>query len=305
MDKLLIDADPIIYRAGFAAESNEYHIVYVHNADAPSFMPEMIVLSEDPRPWKKQLKLDGGEVIEQEKKVFPLSKADALQMAKTTLAGITNRYPDHEAVLLLSGSDNFRFDVATVKGYKANRKDVPKPVHYGAIREYLIGAHGASESSNCEADDVVSILARQHPRSVIATIDKDLDQIPGLHWDYAKHVEYNVGEIEAMEMFYTQILSGDTTDNIPGLPGVATKTAEGHMVRFSAALELIEDAGDIAGHDYIEFAGSYYWNCVLEMYEDNWTNESIGYVDAALEMARLVKLQEYPGQMWSPPLDLA
>lgn len=70
-----------------------------------------------------------------------------------------------------------------------------------------------------EADDFMGIAASSPSRSCIAvTIDKDLRSVPGWHWNPDKELEpVLVSEEEADRNFHIQWLTGDTTDNIPGI----------------------------------------------------------------------------------------
>ena len=146
---------------------------------------------------------------------------------------------------------------------------------------------GAILVEGWEADDQVSIDSRAYFSPVIATIDKDLDQIPGRHYDYLKKTFYTVDEEEAMWMFYRQILSGDNVDNIPGLPRVGMKTAQKWLE------EWHEDWAEEAGDADIE---EHWWDRIVEKYDAAYDD---GH-SIALEMARLVKMQDYEGQLWSP-----
>ena len=79
----------------------------------------------------------------------------------------------------------------TIAKYKGNRDKMEKPAHYQAVRDYFINDWDAEVVEGIEADDEVSISAwevfRNSPDEYcIATIDKDLDQIPGWHYDYKK-----------------------------------------------------------------------------------------------------------------------
>lgn len=135
-----------------------------------------------------------------------------------------NECTDHE--FFISGSENFRFAIATTYPYKGNRENIKRPKHLQALREHIIGKWNANVSINMEADDVVSIMANNHPHCIIASIDKDLDQIPGSHYNYVKKVFYNVGKFEGLKNFYLQCLTGDKIDNIVGLRGIGPVKAK-------------------------------------------------------------------------------
>jgi len=67
-----------------------------------------------------------------------------------------------------------------------------------------------------EADDLLGIGAVQHGHG-IATLDKDLNGIEGYHYNWKKKEVYVVSPESADIFFYKQLLTGDATDNIPGL----------------------------------------------------------------------------------------
>jgi DNA polymerase-1 len=78
-----------------------------------------------------------------------------------------------------------------------------------------------------EADDVMGVMATKEPDDhVIATIDKDLDQIPGRHFNWNKNKKYTVNSLKADRLFYTQIMAGDPTDNYYGIKGVGPVAAK-------------------------------------------------------------------------------
>lgn len=138
--------------------------------------------------------------------------------------------------LYLTSNDrsNFRFDIATVKPYKGTRSQ-PKPFHYYNTRAYLESL-GAIVVSGMEADDMLAIEATKDlDNTVIVTRDKDLRQVPCWHygWEMGLQPEFfmqkvdEIGQIEleknkikgtGLKFFYSQLITGDTVDNIPGLP---------------------------------------------------------------------------------------
>lgn len=124
--------------------------------------------------------------------------------------------------LLMGGGGNFRFDIATIQPYKGNRVS-EKPYHFDAIKNFVEDVYGAKRIYGVEVDDAVGILAE--PGDLIISQDKDLLQLPGLHKHPVSGFEQEVTEIEGFRSFYAQVLTGDTSDNIPGLYGVGASSA--------------------------------------------------------------------------------
>ena len=220
---------------------------------------------------------------------------------------------DNEPIIYLTGKNNFRYDVATVKPYKGNRTK-EKPVHFNNVKWYLISRYNAIIVDGMEADDALATAqmsdywnlygskdnTEQHSRvckTVICTRDKDLRQVPGFHygWEVGNQPEYKlrfvdeIGTLEptwkegvsaktgkptkslkkltgtGLKWFYTQTLTGDTTDNIPGLPGCGN----------GRALELLEECTTEAEM----------FKAVLDEYMSKYGEE---FEERLLEQARLV-----------------
>lgn len=121
-----------------------------------------------------------------------------------------------EYEIFLTGNNNFRKKL--YPAYKANRKNTPKPKHIQALRQHLIDVEGAVVSDGQEADDELGI--RQTHETVICSIDKDLLMIPGRHYNFVKQQHSMVSNAEGRYNFYQQLLTGDKTDNIPGIYGL-------------------------------------------------------------------------------------
>lgn len=124
--------------------------------------------------------------------------------------------------IFLTGKGNFRHKIRN--DYKENRSGAKKPYHYDNVRAYLISKYSAQVVDGMEADDALALL--QTDDTAIATIDKDLLMVPGLHYNYAKKEWKNVTEEEGTRFFYTQMLTGDKIDNITGIKGIGPKKAE-------------------------------------------------------------------------------
>lgn len=143
----------------------------------------------------------------------------------------------------LTGKGNYRESVATILKYKGNRSG-QKPHHYEAIRDYLIQYHGASIVSGIEADDAISIRGLE-TGGVICSRDKDLRQVPGLHysWEVANQPEkpvYKISEVDGMRSLAKQSLTGDTIDNIYGVPTIGDKKADALLDGLTSEKELWE-----------------------------------------------------------------
>jgi 5'-3' exonuclease len=127
--------------------------------------------------------------------------------------------------LFLTGTNNFRKEKAVTAPYKGNRKS-EKPVHYTLLRDYLQLSWGAYMTDGIEADDMLAIRATELGEdSVIVTLDKDLDQVVGWHYNFAKKNKYFITKDEGLLNFYKQFLVGDRTDNIIGVKGIGDKKA--------------------------------------------------------------------------------
>ena len=131
------------------------------------------------------------------------------------------------SVGFLTGPGNFRFDRATILPYKGNRDATHKPKYFKEIKQYLLDHQGATLTEGEEADDAIGIYQYAHTdkSTIIVSTDKDLNQIPGWHYNWVKDQEYYVTIDEANKYFYSQLLTGDATDNIRGVPGVGPVTA--------------------------------------------------------------------------------
>jgi DNA polymerase-1 len=247
--KVLIDGDSLVYTVGFASQTN---IWQVYDVDEPELIhyeheskPQCLAFIEDQEGALGVL--DIGRRIE----VSP--KEHAFHSLKVMLQKIAARAKANSYKIYLTGGGNFRESVATIMGYKHNRKDAEKPVLYQEIRDYLVNIHKATIVEGMEADDALSIVYQRsisgepvnvsadpnhpvyrHPdECIIAAIDKDLRNIPGKHINFDKRVAENdeykyivIDEEEGRRSFWRQVLTGDSSDNILGIPGMGPKKAD-------------------------------------------------------------------------------
>jgi len=129
-----------------------------------------------------------------------------------------------EYSVYLTGKGNFRRELTET--YKANRPD-NRPKHWLAVREYLIMQHKAVVCDGFEADDQLGIEQdKTHGTTIICSIDKDLLQIPGKHYNFVRKVHQEVTHDQGLKALYIQSLVGDRSDNISGIGGIGPVKAE-------------------------------------------------------------------------------
>jgi DNA polymerase-1 len=121
----------------------------------------------------------------------------------------------------------FRHDI--YPEYKGNRKGLERPPALSAVIEYLKDKYKVIMFEGLEADDVMGICSGD-PRfenPVMVSIDKDMMTVPGKYLNPDKMrrpVRNNMGLADTM--MYKQALTGDSTDNYKGIPGIGPKKAD-------------------------------------------------------------------------------
>ena len=166
--------------------------------------------------------------------------------------------------LFLSGPVNFRKKI--YPAYKANRVQ-PPPVHLLLCKQFLETKWGAVWTDGYEADDALGIEqcrvgTARLPKAIIAadgttvseglkpnapscttiicSIDKDLKQIPGLHYNFVKKEFDEVSVEQGWRSFYTQVLVGDASDNVKGCPGIGKAKAPRILAGCESEQEMFE-----------------------------------------------------------------
>lgn len=169
-----------------------------------------------------------------------------LKDARNTDVGVV---PTHFAVIFDYSSQTFRKEI--YPDYKANRTAPPEDLipQFGLIRQ---ATHAFNlpciEKEGFEADDIIATYAR-HAEAVGASVtiissDKDLMQLVTEQvsmYDGMKDKQISIPEViekwgvPPEKMIDLQSLTGDSTDNVPGIPGIGPKTAA----------QLLEEFGDL------------------------------------------------------------
>ena len=77
-----------------------------------------------------------------------------------------------------------------------------------------------------EADDMLAIRQTELEDSIIVTLDKDLDQVIGWHYNFVKDEKYYTDKNLGDFLFFCQFLTGDRVDNIVGVKGIGAVKAK-------------------------------------------------------------------------------
>jgi hypothetical protein len=210
----LIDGDIVKYRVGFASEKTYY---MVFNEEDPDYFCAMFTRKKDAVEW---INSEEGYHIVPEIEAEPLEKV--LFHVDRVMNYIIFRSGANGHRTYLTGDKSFRKELS--KEYKANRDPSHKPIHHKAISRYLINYWNARYArEGLEADDELGI--HQNENTIIVSTDKDLDTIPGWHYNWVHDRKYYVSHEMANRNFWTQMLVGDTADNVKGIPKVGPVTA--------------------------------------------------------------------------------
>ena len=135
-----------------------------------------------------------------------------------------------EFLMAVKHPENFRKDM--FPEYKIGRHKDPSKMNrfVPMIRRLAVEEGLAIYAVGREADDLLRFWANQAVRAnedfVIASIDKDLKCIPGTHYNPRTAELIQVSQLEATRLFYKQLLMGDQSDSIPGLPRVGPVKAD-------------------------------------------------------------------------------
>jgi len=149
------------------------------------------------------------------------TEQEVIEKVEQQIDKITDRDAFGKIQVALSDTENFRKRVDAQ--YKANRKDIRKPMLLQFAKDYLAETYDGLVIPEFEADDVLGIECSAG-NAVIWSTDKDLKTVQGKHLVEGEIIE--ISEDEADYWFFYQTLVGDLTDNYQGCPKVGPKTAE-------------------------------------------------------------------------------
>jgi len=192
----------------------------------------------------------------------PLTRSDGVQIG--AVLGFTNmlikllreQNPDYLVVIFDAARENFRNQI--YPAYKANREETPPELipQFSLIRKACEAFDVPHiEKEGYEADDLIATYAHSQPGEVtIVSSDKDLMQLVGgtiRMFDPMKNRIIGVDEVKEKfgvppeQVVDVQALAGDSSDNVPGVPGIGVKTAAELILAYGNLENLLSKAGEI------------------------------------------------------------
>ena len=167
--------------------------------------------------------------------------------------------PTHFAVIFDSARKTFRNEIYS--DYKANRSEAPDDLapQFEYIRKSVLAFNLPSvELSNYEADDLIATyvekILKGGAKVTIVSSDKDLMQLYKKNvriYDPMKNkfisdedVQKKFG-VDSSKVIDVQALAGDSSDNVPGVPGIGVKTAAELINKYGTLEKLLKSAKEI------------------------------------------------------------
>ena len=167
--------------------------------------------------------------------------------------------PTHLAVIFDAARENFRNEI--YPDYKANRPEPPEDLipQFALIKRAVEAFSVPSlQKEGYEADDLIATYTKQARAAgayvTIVSSDKDLMQLLGpgvIMYDTMKNTRLSEEDVEKKfgvppdKVVDVQALAGDSTDNVPGVPGIGIKTAALLINEYGDLDTLLARAGEI------------------------------------------------------------
>jgi len=241
----IIDADILAYSAANQVDTIQYHLKVGRRFKGTYTRKVMATKASKRYPLKDV------EII---KERISGKVEDALDLLFKQLTNLEQTF-DSFTYVISSPGKGWRDDIATIRTYKGNRDKADKPTNLGFMYNYLkeLEQTVMSEPGD-EADDAISIMAYGYvnPKDcVIASLDKDMHTIPGYHYNWRTRTTSFITNKVANLNFYRQCLTGDSVDNIIGIPGIGKKRADAYFTEVHP--ETASDFLGITQKAYIEF----------------------------------------------------
>jgi 5'-3' exonuclease len=275
----LVDGDCLVYEIAFCAQYKDEE-TQEEKVREFEFVEELLL---------QRLK-------EIEEECWATEKSRIFLTANEYTIRVLNRKRKRQGLEPIEYKPNFRIEVAKSKPYKGNRVK-EKPFHYKNIIAYMIDYLDAEVANGLEADDMLAIVQTDSAplTTIICSRDKDLRQVEGMSfsWPCGKQEQFGpkrvdkLGELcydegrnkltgTGIKFFYSQLITGDQVDNIPGLPRGGP----------SLAFKLLHDKG----------SESDMFRAVAERYEAKLGDDWEGYMKEQIDLLWMCREMDENGE---------
>lgn len=210
----------------------------------------------------------------------------AISRIDATIRHIFNACGSQTYEMYLAGQDNFRKEL--YPAYKANRAGKEPPMWLEECREYLVCDWKAKIINGMEVDDMCGIrmssLHSEHVDVICVSLDKDLLQIPGRHYNFVNQEFSTTDVVQGLRIFYKQIILGDQSDNVPGYDGKFRSACPQFIRAIQDPLDEMTEEADMYEH-------------VCSVYQSTIED----WEEAVLLRGQLLYCLRQEGVLWQPP----
>lgn len=291
----LIDGDELVYKVGHLCQKT-YRLLKHPKKGTFQFDSKQEAVE-----W---LESDKDEAWIMEELVVPVPERAVQYHLERITAFIKERTKCIDYITFLTSDDkeNFRYKIATILPYKGNRETEHRPYYWHYIRDMIMQQYKGKMETDCEADDGMSKTAYGILKTAkntggnfgycIVSQDKDLNMVPGDHFNLPKNKLFTVSPDDGIKFFYKQLLAGDATDNIYGIYRIGMTTASKMIDSLKTTDQKV------------------LWDFCLQAYDTalndpkkrkKMPNPDMPLEERVTEIARLLWMQSYLGELWEPP----
>lgn len=291
----LVDSGEVLFKAAAGSEIRRWHVIPKEGDIKDPIM--VFKHANEAKAWCFDF---GGEHLSTHEwedfylELFktPISQGMAVENLESILTSIKENTKVDKLLMCFGDVDgnNFRDKIATIQKYKDRPKD--KPYHYTFLQDYIRNKYLWMTHCNLEDDDTLAIIHNNFIKQdkyipIICSSDKDLNQVPGFHYNIGRGELYEVSKAQALRNFYTQLYTGDATDTIPGYYEITGKRKSTKNIAY---LDNIDN-------EY----GMYLY--VRYLYQVGLRAKNTNDLDCILwEIANLLYLRRSTSDNWVPPV---
>jgi len=268
---VLIDGDIVLNKACFVGQKKRYFV----NKDEFKTLKDAIASGAQPSDVIESIEL------------LPISVVYyAIDSLISNIVLGLNR-ETFEVVVGDPVGKSFRHHMKTTKPYKGNRKESSRPLHMPMAYKYMMNKYSPIVAKGVEADDILGHM--QTEDTIIASIDKDLLQIPGWHYNIDSQESIHASDPGTLTLeprgdkkvlkgtgfkwFCAQMLMGDITDNYAGVPGMGSVKVYDRLNKCNTVLSCVGTTRGI--YEASGYSDEYFWEMATLAHIQRERNQTV------------------------------